>query len=106
MIVSASVFGVGFGTAWPAFMAYMLSRVDPMRRGAAYGAMIAAFDTGIGTGSTALGWLIQRYGYVGAFGVAAALSAVAVPYFLLSDRLVWPAERRGSAERPGRADEP
>jgi MFS family permease len=86
MILSAAVFGVGFGTAWPVFVAYMIGRVDPLRRGAAYGAILAALDTGIGTGSTALGWIIQRQGYATAFGVAALLSAFAVPYFLLADR--------------------
>ena len=44
------------------------------RRGAAFGAILAAFDTGIGTGSTGMGWLIQHYGFAAAFGVAAALS--------------------------------
>ncbi|MBI2220520.1 MAG: MFS transporter [Acidobacteria bacterium] len=86
MIASAAVFGAGYGTAWPVFMAYMLGRVDSHRRGAAYGAMIAALDTGIGTGSTALGWIIQQYGYAAAFGFAAALSSLAVPYFLVADR--------------------
>jgi MFS family permease len=95
MITSGAVFGVGYGTAWPVFMAYMLGRIDPNRRGAAYGAMIAALDTGIGTGSTALGWLIQRYGYATAFGFAAALSALAVPYFLVADRLVRRTDSRG-----------
>lgn len=86
MMLSAAVFGVGFGTAWPVFVAYIIGRVDPLRRGAAYGAMLAALDTGIGTGSTALGWIIQRQGYATAFGVAAALSAFSVPYFLVADR--------------------
>ena len=54
----------------------------PTRRGAAFGAILAAFDTGIGTGSTSMGWLIQHYGFASAFGVAAALSALALPYFL------------------------
>ncbi|MGH9330501.1 MAG: MFS transporter, partial [Vicinamibacterales bacterium] len=54
--------------------------------GAAYGAIIAAFDTGIGTGSTSMGWIIQRHGYRAAFAVAAAVSALAVPYFLMADR--------------------
>jgi predicted MFS family arabinose efflux permease len=58
------------------------------RRGAAFGAVLAAFDTGIGTGSTSMGWLIQRYGFAAAFGVAAALSALALPYFLAVDRVV------------------
>jgi predicted MFS family arabinose efflux permease len=60
--------------------------VDPRRRGAAYGAMIAAFDTGIGTGSTTVGWLIQRYGYQPAWIIAAVIAAFAAPYFLLADR--------------------
>ena len=87
LIGSGLVFGAGFGTAWPVFLAYILGRVDPWRRGAAYGAMIAAFDTGIGTGSTALGWVIQHHGYPAAFGLAAVLSAFSVPYFLLTDHL-------------------
>lgn len=88
MVLSGGVFGAGYGTAWPVFMAYVLGEVDPRRRGATYGAMIAALDTGIGTGSTALGWLIQHYGYATAFGAAAALSALSIPYFVIADRAV------------------
>jgi predicted MFS family arabinose efflux permease len=61
--------------------------VPASRRGAAFGAVLAAFDTGIGTGSTSMGWLIGHLGFAGAFGVAAAVSALALPYFLLVDRL-------------------
>jgi MFS family permease len=89
LMASGAVFGAGYGTSWPVFMAYMLGRVDANRRGAAYGAMIAALDTGIGTGSTALGWIIQHYGYAAAFTFAAALSSLAVPYFLIADRSAW-----------------
>src|SRR5207247_2186006 len=52
----------------------------------AFGAILAAFDTGIGTGSTTVGWLIQRFGFSTAFGVAAALSAISLPYFVVVDR--------------------
>jgi MFS family permease len=86
MMASAVIFGLGFGSAFPVFSAYIMQRVDPRRRGAAYGAIIAAFDTGIGTGSTSMGWIIQRSGYRAAFVVAAAVSAFAVPYFLIADR--------------------
>ena len=44
----------------------------PHRRGAAFGAILAAFDTGIGTGSTMMGWIIQHAGFQAAFGTAAA----------------------------------
>jgi predicted MFS family arabinose efflux permease len=60
--------------------------VAPDRRGAAFGAILAAFDSGIGIGSTTMGWVIQHYGYRAAFGVAAAISALALPYFLAMDR--------------------
>jgi MFS family permease len=76
MIASAIVFGTGFGTAYPVYVGYVMRDVS------------AAFDTGIGTGSTSMGWIIQHYGFRHAFGMAAALSALALPYFLSVDRLV------------------
>jgi MFS family permease len=86
MILSAIVFGIGFGTAYPTYVGYVMQHVRPERRGAAFGAILAAFDTGIGTGSTTMGWLVQRYGYPTAFGVAASLAVLALPYFLVVDR--------------------
>jgi MFS family permease len=86
MIVSAAVFGLGFGTAYPVYVGYVMRDVSPGRRGAAFGAILAAFDTGIGTGSTSMGWVIQRHGFQFAFAMAAAISALALPYFLTVDR--------------------
>jgi MFS family permease len=93
IVASAIVFGVGFGTAYPVFVAYVMRDVEPQRRGAAFGAILAAFDTGIGTGSTTVGWLIQRFGFPVGFGTAAVLSAIALPYFLLVDRKLQAATR-------------
>ena len=81
-VASAAVFGAGYGSAYPIFAAWVLRRVHETRRGAAFGAIIAAFDTGIGTGSLLTGWLIQHYGFRVAFAVAAGISALAIPYFL------------------------
>ena len=86
MIASAVCFGCGFGTAYPVYVGYVMQGVGPERRGAAFGAILAAFDTGIGTGSTFMGWIIQHAGFQAAFGTAAALSFLAVPYFLIVDR--------------------
>jgi MFS family permease len=88
MIVSAILFGTGFGTAYPVYVGYVMRDVSATRRGAAFGAILAAFDTGVGTGSTTMGWLIQHHGFRSAFAVAAALSAVALPYFLTMDRVL------------------
>ena len=87
LLGSAIVFGIGFGTAYPTYVGYVMKGVGAERRGAAFGAILAAFDTGIGTGSTSMGWLIQRYGFSTAFAVAAGLAALALPYFLVVDRL-------------------
>jgi MFS family permease len=86
LVVAAIVFGAGFGAAYPAFAAYVMQHVDPARRGAAFGSILAAFDTGIGTGSMTTGYLVHRFGFSHAFAVAALLSALALPYFLAVDR--------------------
>jgi MFS family permease len=86
LAVGAAVFGLGFGNQYPAFVAHVLKFVDPGRRGAAFGGILAAFDTGIGTGSIAAGWMAQHLGFRAAFGVGAALSVFSIPYFLWAER--------------------
>lgn len=85
MLLSAVIFGLGFGTAYPSYVGYVMQGVSAQRRGAAFGALLAAFDSGIGAGSTAMGWLIQHFGFSTAFGVAAGLATLALPYFLFVD---------------------
>jgi MFS family permease len=87
-VMSAVIFGTGYGTAYPVYAAYLLDRVSPTRRGAAFGALIAAFDTGIGLGSLVTGWIIGVAGFKAGFGAAAALSALAVPYFFAVRRVL------------------
>lgn len=93
LIASAIIFGLGFGTAYPVYVGYVMRDIGAARRGAAFGAILAAFDTGIGTGSTTIGWLIQHHGFRTAFGTAAMLSALALPYFVIVDRRLRGAAR-------------
>ena len=95
LIASAVVFGVGFGTAYPVYVGYVMQGVDADRRGAAFGAILAAFDTGIGTGSTSMGYLIQHYGFASAFGIAAG--SVRAGPAVLPDRRP-PGARAGEGE--------
>ncbi len=88
-LTAAIIFGGGFGLMYPAFAAYVIEHVPAARRGAAFGAIIAAFDTGLGTGSTAMGTMIEAFGYRPAFLGAGALAVLAVPYFLVAEKLVW-----------------
>jgi MFS family permease len=87
-VAAALVFGLGYGIAYPVFVGYITHAVGEHRRGAAFGAILAAFDTGIGTGSTLTGWISNHGGLVTGFGVAAGLAACALPAFLVADRLV------------------
>ena len=88
-IVSAMLFGLGFGSVYPIFVAHLMQHVPEHRRGATFGALIGAFDTGIGTGSIAVGWLSGRYGFGRAFGVAGALALLSIPYFLYMEKRQW-----------------
>ena len=85
-IIAALVFGAGFGLMHPAYAAYVMARVPYRRRGAAFGAMLAAFDTGIGSGSSAIGWVTQQLGFRRAFGLAAIIAAAALPAFIYAER--------------------
>jgi len=96
LVTAAIVFGTGFGTAYPAFAAYVMQHVDDSRRGAAFGSILAAFDTGIGTGSVSTGWIAQRAGFSAAYAVSALLATLALPFFLLTEkRLLRPVSDLG-----------
>ena len=86
LIAAAVVFGAGFGTAYPMFAAHVMRHVDAGRRGAAFGSILAAFDTGIGSGSIVTGWIVQRHGFPAAFATAAAIAFFSIPFFLFADR--------------------
>ncbi len=88
--ISAGLFAIGFGSSYPVFAAYVMQDIGETRRGAAFGAILAAFDTGIGTGSTMTGWLSGRAGFPTAFAVAAVMAAMALPMFLLVDKRFGP----------------
>jgi MFS family permease len=88
--ISAGLFAIGFGSSYPVFAAYVMQDIGETRRGAAFGAILAAFDTGIGAGSTMTGWLSGRAGFPTAFAVAAVLAAMALPMFLVMDRRFGP----------------
>jgi len=86
LVLAAVLFGAGFGNMYTVYAAHVTKFVAPERRGAAFGAIIAAFDIGIGTGSIALGGVIQRFGFAAAYLTAAALAALSVPAFLLLEK--------------------
>src|ERR1051325_2150354 len=98
MTVSAIVFGIGWGAAYPAIATFILNNTDPARRARTFGSIMWAFDTGIATGSFVLGAarqphrrrgaLGQPYGLGLAFLAAAALSCLSIPIFAWTSPLL------------------
>jgi MFS family permease len=86
LVASAVIYGLGFGSAYPIFAAIVLDRIDSHRHGAAFGSILLAFDTGIGSGSILTGILIQHLGYHVAFGAATGLALFSIPYYLAADK--------------------
>ena len=86
MIVSAILFGTGFGAAYPALASFILENTDPDRRARTFGSIVWAFDTGIGTGSLVIGAIGGALGFQQAFLTAAALSCFSIPIFAWSSR--------------------
>jgi MFS family permease len=84
MIVSAALFGIGWGAVYPAFVTIILGNTDPARRARTFGSIVWAFDAGIGLGSFGIGTIGQHYGLTNAFLVAAALSCLSIPIFALT----------------------
>jgi MFS family permease len=100
LVVSAALYGLGFGNAYTFFVAHVFRFVKPERRGAGFGSAIAAFDTGIGTGSMILGALAERAGFGAAFHLGGALAVLAPAAFLLAERRLLKEE--AAVEPPAR----
>jgi MFS family permease len=86
LVLSATLFGIGMGGAYPAFANFLLMNTDPKRRARTFGSIVMAFDTGIAVGSLSIGAIGQRYSLGTAFAVAAALSCLAIPIFMAASR--------------------
>ena len=81
-VVSALLYGAGYSMMHTLITARLLESVDPKRRGSAFGAMLFAFDAGIGLGSFSLGWTIGHYGYRTGWALGALAILVSLPLAL------------------------
>ena len=90
--MAALLYGGGYSMVHTLVNTHVLEVTEPSRRGAAFGATLFAFDSGIGLGSfligNVIGWGCQQVGPAGfrlGWGVAAVLALAGVP---LSYRLM------------------
>ncbi|KKI90465.1 MFS transporter [Bacillus sp. SA1-12] len=79
VLLSAVLYGIGFGSAQPALQAATIRLVLPDRTGVANASFSTATDLGIGLGAMILGWISQQTSYQVLFTV----SAVSVAFSLL-----------------------
>jgi MFS family permease len=75
VLVSAVLYGIGFGSAQPVLQAAIIRMVKPERSGVANASFSTATDLGIGLGAILLGWVSEHTSYRIVF-FASALSVV------------------------------
>ncbi|MCT1402932.1 MFS transporter [Paenibacillus sp. p3-SID867] len=83
VLVSAVLYGIGFGSAQPAFQSATLLVARSDRKGVANATITTANDLGIGLGSIMLGWVSQYTSYQVLFAVSAVSVGVSLILFTL-----------------------
>lgn len=86
VLVSAILYGIGFGAAQPALQAATINLSPPEKKGIANASFLTAFDLGIGLGAIALGAVSQYMGYRTLFCVASASGLAALILFSVYSR--------------------
>jgi MFS family permease len=81
ILVSAVLYGVGFGSAMPALQAATIRLARPDRKGVANASLLTATDLGIGLGAIMLGWVSQHTSYQVLFTVSAVSVAISLMLF-------------------------
>lgn len=84
-ILSASLFGLGFGAAQPATMALLIDRVPSEQRGLASSTYYMGFDGGISIGSILLGAVSQRLGFGVMWPIAAGCILLGLTGFYIEN---------------------
>ena len=83
LVVSGTLFGIGFGFLQPTMQALCISSVPSDRRGAANATYWTGFDTGVAIGSIFWGIIANSYGYPTMFNLTIIPPLIAlVIYFL------------------------
>ncbi|MDR3684001.1 MAG: MFS transporter [Geothrix sp.] len=85
-VVAALLYGAGYSMLHTLLNAKLLESTDPKRRGSAFGALLFAFDAGIGLGSFSLGWAIGHHGYRTGWAIGALAMLAALPLALRLSR--------------------
>lgn len=84
LLAGSAIIGLGQALAQPALMRFTVDRVPDGERTSAIATFTAFFDIAYATAAIVLGAVLAEAGYAGLYGVAAALSALAIAPVALS----------------------
>lgn len=82
IILTAVIYGLGFGSAHPILQAATIRMAPPHRRGIASATFFMLFDLGIGLGTIALGWITQMTSYRVMYLICAGSALIGLLIFL------------------------
>lgn len=74
LVLAGALYGIGFGAAQPALMAWTADRTSAAERGKAMGTFFTALELGIGAGAIGFGLVLSRVGFPLMFLLAGALA--------------------------------
>ncbi len=74
LVTAGVLYGLGFGAAQPALMAWTVDLVTPAERGKAMGTYYTALELGIASGAIGFGMVLARSSFPTMFAAAAALA--------------------------------
>lgn len=98
LIVSALLYGLGYGCIQPSAQAWMVKVVAPEKRGMANGFFLNSIDYGIAVGSISLGTIAAHSSYAVMYRLSALLMALFLAVYFLSR--LWAAKQRKRAVVP------
>lgn len=85
-VISASLFGAGFGAGQPTTMALLIDRVPPEKHGLAMSTYFTGFDLGITIGSFLLGVVSQYWGFNVMWPIAALCTLLGLASLFTKNR--------------------
>ena len=89
LLVASALLGVSQALAFPSLLALAVRRAGPIDRTSAIATFTGCFEVGLASAAIVLGVVLDRLGFAGLYGVAAAVSALA----LVPLALTRPADR-------------
>jgi len=78
LLIASALLGASQALAFPSLIALAVRRAGPLERTSAIATFTGCFEVGLATAAIVLGAVLDLVGFAGLYGVAAAVSALAL----------------------------